>query len=339
MCAVRACDCRGAKTRAEGAPGDDSPRTLGFGTCQRTRHIGYRGGRIFCPAEADLSSCDRGSRTIVWRISQTILENAKTEKLPRAERFPRPIHGRHKRARITARIRTRAELVVESRSRLLERSSEPRLRLRTHPPSRSPTIEQNGHPRHAPPSLRAPRTRARLALLRPVRPRAIPPSPARRSHRFVQSRSIRSRGDAIASARAEPSLPGAVHHRTTRPRRARARSRGADEDLPPRPTLAAPPPFDATPRLRASRATAASSCACLRRSSTPRRRRPARTWCVPGCVTHTSPYYLPTYLSARTGEPPNDPGSRTLLPLLGLCSRRRRDRSRGASLTIPRRAR
>ena len=232
MCAVRACDCRGAKTRAEGAPGDDSPRTLGFGTCQRTRHIGYRGGRIFCPAEADLSSCDRGSRTIVWRISQTILENAKTEKLPRAERFPRPIHGRHKRARITARIRTRAELVVESRSRLLERSSEPRLRLRTHPPSRSPTIEQNGHPRHAPPSLRAPRARARLALLRPVRPRAIPPSPARRSHRFVQSRSIRSRGDAIASARAEPSLPGAVHHRTTRPRRARARSRGADEDLP-----------------------------------------------------------------------------------------------------------
>lgn len=190
---------------------------------------------------------------------------------------------------------------------------------------------------HLPSALRAP-ARVSRSSGRYVPARSHHPPRAD----LIDSSNLARFDRAATRSRARARSPASPARCTTEQRARDVRVRAPEvltRTFPPRPTLAAPPPFDATPRLRASRATAASSCACLRRSSTPRRRRPARTWCVPGCVTHTSPYYLPTHLSARTGEPPNDPGSRTLLPLLGLCSRRRRDRSRGASLTIPRRAR
>ena len=144
---------------------------------------------------------------------------------------------------------------------------------------------------HLPSALRAP-ARVSRSSGRYVPARSHHPPRAD----LIDSSNLARFDRAATRSRARARSPASPARCTTEQRARDVRVRAPEvltRTFPPRPTLAAPPPFDATPRLRASRATAASSCACLRRSSTPRRRRPARTWCVPGCVTHTSPITSP----------------------------------------------
>ena len=232
MCAVRACDCRGAKTRAEGLPA----------TIPRGRSAS---APVSAHATSDIAA---GESSVPLRLTcQAVTAAAgpsygasvrlflKTRR-PKNYREPNDFLGQSTDA-TSARVSPHASAHAPSSSSSLvvvfssvrpslafaSAPTHPRVpddRTKWPPSPRSTFPPRSAHPRasRAPPAGTSPRDptipRAPISSIRPISLDSI----ARRRDR--------------ERARAEPSLPGAVHHRTTRPRRARARSRGADEDLP-----------------------------------------------------------------------------------------------------------